>query len=508
MTEITAEERRKTYPSMKDSGVPWLGETPNHWKTERAKWLFRKMDQPVRENDEVVTCFRDGVVTLRKNRRLRGFTESLKEIGYQGIRRGDLVIHAMDAFAGAIGVSDSDGKGTPVYSVCSPRQSANAYYYAFCIREMARSEWILALAKGIRERSTDFRFNDFASQWVPLPPFPEQAAIVRFLNHADRRIRRYIRAKEKLIALLEEQKQAIIHEAVTGQIDVRTRRPYRVYKDPGVKWLGQVPEHWQILRLKDVATVQTGITLGKDYRSTRTISRPYLRVANVQDGHLKLAHVKSVDVPIREAEGATLHCGDVLMTEGGDIDKLGRGCVWRNEVHGCLHQNHIFAVRCTRGPMSPEFLVRLMASQHGRMYFELTAKRTTNLASTNSSTLRAFPVPLPLPEEQAAILDVISAQANALEDAMNGAEKEVELMREYRTRVIADVVTGKLDVREAATGLPKLDPLAAEEGPDDEFNRHRGSGPSRDAEEGGPLPDVVEAERSEPAAGKSIVDGM
>ena len=145
------------YPATKDSGVQWLGEVPKHWKTERAKSLFRKLEQPVRESDEVVTCFRDGVVTLRKNRRVRGFTESLKEIGYQGVRRGDLVIHAMDAFAGAIGVSDSDGKGTPVYSVCSPRQSANAYYYAFCVREMARSEWILALAKGIRERSTDFR---------------------------------------------------------------------------------------------------------------------------------------------------------------------------------------------------------------------------------------------------------------------------------------------------------------------------------------------------------------
>ena len=134
------------YPAMKDSGVEWLEDVPEHWKKERAKWLFRKMEQPVRQSDEVVTCFRDGVVTLRKNRRVRGFTESLKEIGYQGVRRGDLVIHAMDAFAGAIGVSDSDGKSTPVYSVCSPRQSANAYYYAFCVREMARSDWILALA--------------------------------------------------------------------------------------------------------------------------------------------------------------------------------------------------------------------------------------------------------------------------------------------------------------------------------------------------------------------------
>ena len=147
---------------------------------ERGKWLFRKMDRPIREADEVITCFRDGIVTLRKNRRVRGFTESLKEIGYQGIRRGDLVIHGMDAFAGAIGVADSDGKGTPVYSVCEPGPTANAQYYAYALREMARSQWIQSLTKGIRERSTDFRFGGFGSQLLPLPPLPEQAAIVRF----------------------------------------------------------------------------------------------------------------------------------------------------------------------------------------------------------------------------------------------------------------------------------------------------------------------------------------
>jgi type I restriction enzyme, S subunit len=172
----------KPYPVMKDSGVPWLGEVPEHWDMERAKWMFRKMDRPVQDDDGVVTCFRDGVVTLRKNRRVRGFTESLKEIGYQGIRRGDLVIHAMDAFAGAIGVSDSDGKGTPVYSVCEPVPGIDSHYYAYMIREMARNQWIQALATGIRERSTDFRFNDFGSQPVPLPVFHEQAAIVRYLD--------------------------------------------------------------------------------------------------------------------------------------------------------------------------------------------------------------------------------------------------------------------------------------------------------------------------------------
>ena len=204
-----------------------------------------------------------------------------------------------------------------------------------------------------------------------------------------------------------------------------------------------------------------GLTLGKDYRGTPTISRPYLRVANVQDGHLELTHVKSIDVPFSDANQATLLSGDVLMTEGGDIDKLGRGCVWREEIRGCLHQNHIFAVRCRRDLLSPGFLVRLMESQYGRAYFELTAKRTTNLASTNSSTLRALPVPLPTLEEQAEMLDVISEKTTALDNAMGRTEREIDLMREYLMCLIAEVVTGKVDVREAAAGLPDLASVAA-----------------------------------------------
>jgi len=250
----------KPYPSYKDSGVPWLGMVPEHWGMRRAKRLFQKMDRPVREADDVVTCFRDGMVTLRKNRRVRGFTESLKEIGYQGIRRGDLIIHAMDAFAGSVGVSDSDGKGSPVYSVCTPALCANAYYYAYMVREMARSQWILALAKGIRERSTDFRFDGFASQSVPLPPLSEQYSIVAFLDHIEHRVNRFIRVKRRMIALLNEQKQAIIHRAVTRGLDPNVR-----LKPSGVEWLGDVPEHWDVRRAKYLfREVDNRSTTGRD----------------------------------------------------------------------------------------------------------------------------------------------------------------------------------------------------------------------------------------------------
>lgn len=224
------------YPEYKESGIPWAQMLPTQWRTERAKWLFTKMSRSVRPEDEVVTCFRDGTVTLRKNRRLRGFTEATLESGYQGIRKGDLVIHGMDAFAGAIGVSDSDGKGTPVYNVCKPQPGIIPQYYAYAVREMSRSQWILSLAKGIRERSTDFRFEMFGNQRVPLPPPDEQEAIVRFLDWANGRLERMIRAKRKVIALLNEQKQAIIHRAVTRGVD-----PSVPLKPSGIPWLGDIP---------------------------------------------------------------------------------------------------------------------------------------------------------------------------------------------------------------------------------------------------------------------------
>ena len=206
---------------LKPSSLPWLPHIPAHWHTERGKRLFTKMKRSVRDSDEVVTCFRDGVVTLRKNRRTEGFTESLQEIGYQGIRLGDLVIHAMDAFAGAIGVADSAGKGTPVYSVCRPAPHADAYYFAYILREMARNQWIAALATGVRERSTDFRYATMASQWLPLPPLAEQRAIVAHLDQATEAIDCAIDNARRQSEGMTEYRASLIAHVVTGKLDVR-----------------------------------------------------------------------------------------------------------------------------------------------------------------------------------------------------------------------------------------------------------------------------------------------
>ena len=297
------------------------------------------------------------------------------------------------------------------------------------------------------------------SVWLPVPPLSEQVRIVRFLDRIDRRIRRYIRARRRVVSLLEEHKQVFVHQAVTGKIDVRTGQPYPAYRTSRTECLGSIPKHWKLARLKDVAQVQPGLTLGKDYSSTETISRPYLRVANVQDGRIDLSHVKSVEVPVHEARATTLLDGDVLMTEEGDIDKLGRGGIWRDEIQGCLHQNHIFSVRCCQESLKPEFLVGLMASSYGRSYFQSTAKQTTNLASTNSNTLRAFPIPLPSADDQKVIHRFLARDARFVDEAIGRTERLIHGLREYRARLINDVVTGRVDVRDALPSTPDHMPV-------------------------------------------------
>ena len=167
------------------------------------------------------------------------------------------------------------------------------------------------------------------------PPPEEQDAIVRFPGYANGRLERAIRAKRKVVALLHEQKQAIIHRAVTRGLD-----PTVPLKASDIPWLGDIPKHWGMLPLKAVSEIQGGITLGKDYAGQATRAYPYLRVANVQAGHANLAVVKTIRVTKADAERCLLQKGDVLMTEGGDPDKLGRGCVWDAQVARCLHQNH------------------------------------------------------------------------------------------------------------------------------------------------------------------------
>lgn len=153
---------------MKDSGIEWIGQIPEDWEVSKGKNILHLMKRPSDNNSGVVTCFRDGVVTLRSKRREEGFTFADKEIGYQGVCVGDLVIHGMDGFAGAIGIADSNGKGSPVLNVCTPQKKDNTIFFMYYLRMLANQDVFLALATGIRERSCDLRWNKIAELLFPV----------------------------------------------------------------------------------------------------------------------------------------------------------------------------------------------------------------------------------------------------------------------------------------------------------------------------------------------------
>lgn len=203
---------------MKDSGIQWIGDMPAHWDVIRGKYILRYMQKPVREDDGVITCFRDGEVTLRSNRREDGFTMSDKEIGYQGIDVGDLVVHGMDGFAGSIGISDSRGKASPVLNVLDTDQCKR--YIMYYLRSMAYSDVFLALATGIRVRSCDLRWNKLAELSYPVPPLDEQNAIVKHIDSVLSKADAVIADKKAQLATLDEYKKSLIFEYVTGKKEV------------------------------------------------------------------------------------------------------------------------------------------------------------------------------------------------------------------------------------------------------------------------------------------------
>ena len=204
---------------MKDSGVPWIGKMPANWTCIKGKYILKYMQKPVKTDDGVITCFRDGEVTLRSNRREDGFTMADKEIGYQGIDVGDLVVHGMDGFAGAIGISDSRGKASPVLNVLDSRQ--NKKYIMYYLRSMAYGDVFAALATGIRVRSCDLRWNKLSVLLYPVPPLEEQAEIVQYIEDILNKVNGVISEKKQQLTVIDSYKKSLIYEYVTGKKEVQ-----------------------------------------------------------------------------------------------------------------------------------------------------------------------------------------------------------------------------------------------------------------------------------------------
>lgn len=259
----------------------------------------------------------------------------------------------------------------------------------------------------------------------------EQAAIARILDAADTAIERTRAAA----ARARELDHSLLHDLLKKGLD------------PNRNTKRKRPAHWNLKHVDEVAEVGSGVTLGKDVSGFKSVELPYLRVANVQDGHLDLSVIKTVRVRVDEVDAFQLEPGDVLMTEGGDLDKLGRGTIWAGQIPKCLHQNHIFRIRANRELLEPEFFSLIVESDIAKRYFNRVAKRTTNLASTNKTQVRAFQFPLPPTtaeqREVVAIMKAVKAKLAAL------LAKEAALIQ-LKKSLMHDLLTGR--VRAPVTG--------------------------------------------------------
>jgi len=236
---------------------------------------------------------------------------------------------------------------------------------------------------------------------IPLPPLPEQRRIARVLST----VRRTIEATEAVIAATRELKRSLMHHLFTyGPVSLQEAERVPLKETE----IGLVPEGWEWSRLKECAVVQTGVAKGRKFpKEIPTEEVPYLRVANVQDGYLDLSEMKHIRIRVSERERYSLRTNDVVLTEGGDYDKLGRGFIWRGQIPDCVHQNHVFVVRANQRLLRPEFLAYLVQSAYGKAYFLKVAHRTTHLACINSSKLKAFPALLPPKKDQGDIVRIL-----------------------------------------------------------------------------------------------------
>ena len=423
------------YEEYKNSGIDWIGEIPKSWNIEKAKWLFIKADRKVEKDDEIVTCFRDGQVTLRKNRRTEGFTNAIKEHGYQRICKGDLVIHAMDAFAGAIGVSDSNGKSTPVYAACIPRQEnlVNPYFYAYYMRDLALSGLIVSLAKGIRERSTDFRFNDFAELPLPLPKIEEQTAIANFLDKKTSQIDDAVAIKQQQIELLKERKQIIIQQAVTQGL-LSAKGSDIPMKDSGVNWIGKIPEHWKVRRAKYLF----------DEIDERSV--------NGDEELLSVSHITGVTP--RSEKNVTMIAEDYSGSKTCQQNDLVMNIMWAwmgalgvSDRPGIVSSAYSIYRQKPLNIFNPVYLEWLLKTVG---YIEHYNKVSTGL---HSSRLRFYSrmffdmeIGFPCRNEQDRIVAHVEVKSNKIDQAVKLQLQQITKLKEYKTTLINSAVTGKIKV--------------------------------------------------------------
>lgn len=415
--------------------------TPLHrpdWTTSRLKFIFDRKKRSVCDDDGVVTAFRDGVVTLRSNRREDGFTFADKEIGYQGVEPGDLVIHAMDGFAGAIGVSDSRGKCSPVYTIAVPKTKSHTdvRFWAYYLRNLAITGFIESLAKGIRERSTDFRWADAGNLLVNFPSGETQREIADFLDRETAHIEQLIEKKMRLAEVIEEKIETFRDIAVCKGLSGHVQ-----YKDSFVDWFGMVPAHWTVCRFNRLISSKV------DYRG-RTPEKVddgifLVTARNIRPGKIDYErsqeYTTKADWEKLSARGRP-RVGDILFTTEAPLGNIAQ--VDRTDV---AFAQRIMKFRANEALVSNNFLAELMMSSSFQRSLNLYASGSTASGIKSERMAHLFGL-VPPAEEQEDIVQSIRTEVKHTDAVLKPLQHSIERLAEFRSALITAAVTGQIDV--------------------------------------------------------------
>lgn len=443
----------RPYPETRRSGLPWLGDVPAHWDVRRNGRLFG----PRRE-----TGFPDLPlleVSLRSGVRVRDFESGARKQQiadrdkYQRAVRGDIAYNMMRMWQGAVGVAPTDGLVSPAYVVARPFEETDAVYYAYLFRTSAYMREVDTFSRGIVPDRNRLYWESFKQMPSVYPPLEEQRLIVRFLDWHGAQTAKLIRAKKKIIALLNAQKQAIIHRAVTRGLDPNVK-----LKSSGVPWLGDVPERWEVLSLKRITSSRCDGPFGSGLKSSHYTPHGILviRLQNIGFGVFKRTNPAFISHEHYQSLGDhSVVGGDVLIASLGDErTPCGRACVAPSDLGEAMVKADCFRFRLKLDRADPHFVAASLSATADASSAILSAGATRQRVNLQSTSERILAIP-PI-EQQIRIMESVVAVNEKHQPLLDSTDREITLIQEFRNRLIADVVTGKLDVRMIAETLPEI----------------------------------------------------
>lgn len=442
-------EGLKPYTQYKESGLPWLGLCPRHWNVRRTKILFDERVQKGFPNEPLLAATQTKGVVKKEDYATRTVTAQKDLHLLKLVEVGDYVI-SLRSFQGGIEVAHCRGIISPAYTVLKPQRQATSRYYSHFFKAKPFIDSLSLFVTGIRE-GQNIDYERLSRAEMPMPPENEQAAIVRFLDHANRKIDGFIRAKRKLIGLLNEQKQAIIHRAVT-----RGLHPNVPVKPSGIPWLGDIPQHWEVMQLRQILSF--GPKNGVSPQAASGSGVLSFSISAVRDGRISIkGNEKIVALDNSRIAGFRIHQGDILLVRGnGNVALVGKCGLVDDCPDNCVYPDILMKLRPNE-KMNAEFMVLAINSSYVTNQVSTLAKTSNGAFKVSGATVRSISMVVPSYEEQNKIIDAVAREAAAVTTATARTEREIALMQEYRTRLTADLVTGKLDVREAAAKLPEVE---------------------------------------------------